>query len=125
MGGLLQVFTGGITVIGALYGGQSLAVGWVAHLFHSVLFSAVLVGALQGSGLERVLGTPHEALGFGVGYGALLWLVGAGLVMPAWLNAAGIATPIPNLQLPSLAVHLIWGGVLSVSLHLLPITRSS
>jgi two-component system OmpR family sensor kinase len=125
MGGLLQVFTGGITVIGALYGGQSLAVGWVAHLFHSMLFSAVLVGALQGSGLERVLGTPHEALGFGVGYGALLWLVGAGLVMPAWLNAAGIATPIPNLQLPSLAVHLIWGGVLSVSLHLLPITRSS
>jgi hypothetical protein len=123
MGGLLQVLTGGITVIGALYGGQSLAVGWVAHLFHSVLFSAVLIGALQRSELERVLGTPHEALGLGVGYGALLWVVGAGLVMPAWLNAVGIVTPIPNLRFPSLAVHLIWGGALGALLHLLPISR--
>lgn len=51
----------------------------MAHLFYSVRFSAVLIGALQRSGLERVVGTPHEALDIGVGYGALLWLVGAGL----------------------------------------------
>jgi two-component system OmpR family sensor kinase len=125
MGSLLQVLTGGITVIGALYGGQSLAVGWVAHLFHSVLFSAVLVGALRRSGLGRGLGTPHEALGLGVGYGALLWVVGAGLVMPAWLSATAVATPIPNLQLPSLAVHLVWGGVLGGLLHLRPVTHPS
>jgi hypothetical protein len=52
----------------------------VAHLFDGVRFPAVLVGALQRTGFERVLGTPLEALGLGVGYGALLWLVGAGLV---------------------------------------------
>lgn len=48
---------------------------------------------------------------FGAGYGALLWFVAAGVVMPLWLRAVGIPAPVPNLGLPSLLNHLFWGVV--------------
>ena len=119
MGALLQVFTGQVAVIGSLYGVRSLPVGWVAHLFHSVLFSTVAVVTIRQTRLAWVVANPRELVATGVGYGLALWLVGASLLMPAWLTAVGASAPIPNLQPVSLVAHLVWGMWLGASLTLL------
>ncbi|MFB6205379.1 MAG: sensor histidine kinase [Haloglomus sp.] len=125
MGGLLQAFTGRIAVIGSLYGVHSLPVGWVAHLFHSVLFATVAVAVLRRTGLGEVVTAPHELLAAGAGYGVVLWAVGASIAMPAWLNAVGVAVAVPNLQVTSLLIHLAWGGTLGVLFWLLPLDPST
>ncbi len=53
----------------------------------------------------------------GAAWGAVLWLVASGLVMPIWLNIVGIATPVPNLSPNSLLAHLLWGTVLAIGTH--------
>ncbi len=119
MGMLLQVFTGRVAVIGSLYGVRSLPVGWVAHLFHSVLFATVAVVTIRRTRLARVGSNPRELVATGAGYGLVLWLVGASLLMPAWLTAVGATASIPTLQPVSLAAHLLWGVWLGASLALL------
>lgn len=55
----------------------------------------------------------------GVIYSLLLWVVAGGVVMGIWLNLLGIPSPIPDLGLPGLVGHLVWGFVLVGSFHLL------
>lgn len=106
MGLLVQFVSGKMAVIGALYGVENVAVGWVTHQFHSVCFGLWFVAATATWARDdpRTLGV------LGAGYGAALWLVAAGLVMPLWLRAVGMPAPVPNLALPSLVSHLVWGG---------------
>ncbi|MFB6304253.1 MAG: ATP-binding protein [Haloferacaceae archaeon] len=112
MGGLVQTTTGGIAVIGALYAGMNVSVGWLTHLFHSVVFGIGFVVALDRTRLGRYCRGVAACAAVGVGYGVLLWLVAAGLVMPLWLRAVGVLAPVPNLGLGSLAGHVAWGAVL-------------
>jgi len=35
--------------------------------------------------------------------------------MPLWLTLVGIQAPLPNLALPSLGNHLLWGLILGGS----------
>jgi len=51
----------------------------------------------------------------GLGWGATLWLVAAGMVMPLWLQVVGVPAPFPNLSPPGLGSHLVWGGVLGTA----------
>jgi hypothetical protein len=120
MGAILQLFSGQIGIIGGLYGVQTVTVGWITHLFHSVVF-AILFAALwnryrSNPPIERVF----EPTLLGAGFGFVLWLVAAGIVMGVWLNLVGIGSPVPNLGLVSLAGHLSWGGVLGIVYTLLP-----
>jgi signal transduction histidine kinase len=111
MGLVAQFVAGQMAVIGALYGVDNVAVGWVSHLFHSVVFALVfVVGTTHGRfrGGRRSVATVAAA---GTGYGIALWLVAAGIVMPLWLRAVGVTAPVPNLQPLSLAGHLVWGCV--------------
>lgn len=113
MGAILQLFSGQIGIIGGLYGVQTLAVGWVAHLFHSVVF-AVLFAALSNRYRDGSAARLVESTALGVGYGFVLWLVAAGVVMSLWLEVVGIGAPLPNFGLVSLAAHLVWGGTLGI-----------
>lgn len=125
MGLLLQAFTGAIPIIGALYGVETMAVGWITHLFHSVVFGVAFAAALSRPHLARIAGTPARTVLLGVGYGVLLWLFAAGVAMPIWLNAVGTPAPIPNLQPMSLLTHVVWGAILAATFLALPATRSS
>ncbi|WP_251331222.1 sensor histidine kinase [Haloplanus pelagicus] len=108
MGLLTQFITGRIGIIGALYGVENAGVGWVTHQFHSVFFALLFVTAT----VPWVRADDwRTTTALGVGYGAALWLVAAGIVMPLWLRMVGIPAPVPNLRFPSLANHLLWGAV--------------
>lgn len=113
MGIFVQSVAGVIPVIGALYGVADPLVGWITHEFHSVVFGLIAAGfvsLLPAGHRERL----SSQLGVTVGWGFLLWLVAAGLIMPIWLNLVGIAAPLPNVSVPSFVGHVLWGVTLAL-----------
>jgi hypothetical protein len=106
-----------MAMIGSLVGAPAL--GWGVHL----VFSAV-IGAGFGLVFGRLLSGWGVALGLGLAYGFIWWILGPLLIMPTWLGmgpAVGAALQRPNLL--SLAGHLVYGGV--TGLVYLAIARSA
>ena len=112
MGIPLTTLQGSIPVIGVLYGSPAPAVGWTVHLFHSLVFGLGFVALLTGTRLVRYRSRAAPTAGIGVAYGVGVWVVAAGLVMPAWLRLLGIQAPVPNLTLAGLVGHVLWGATL-------------
>lgn len=112
MGVYFQLGTDVLPIIGALYGLSNSVVGWITHLFHSVffaiLFSAGCVWFAIGTHANRL----RSAILTGFGWGILLWIVAAGIVMPIWLRLGGVPAPLPDLSLTGLLSHTIWGIIL-------------
>lgn len=115
MGGFYQVSTGAMPVIGALYGVEHAGIGWVTHLFHSVIFALLFATGCRAKRVERSVSTVAGAGLFGIGWGAVLWLVAAGVVMPLWLVAIGEPATVPTLDASGLVAHTLWGLVLGGS----------
>jgi hypothetical protein len=120
MGLILQTFTGELGIIGALYGIQTNVVGWITHLFHSVVFGTVFVAAATVDTLNHFAETLSGTVTLGILYGMLLWLVAAGIVMGVWLNLVGIPASIPNLGIMSLISHTVWGALVGILIFVLP-----
>ncbi|WP_435195477.1 hypothetical protein [Natronomonas sp. EA1] len=112
-GALLQA-TGGLPTIGALYGAETLVGGWVAHLFHSLLFGLAFAGLSTAAPFRQYAARVLPAMGLGIAYGVSLWLVLATVVMPLWLTAMGLQTPI-GFDLVSLVGHVGFGAVLGAT----------
>jgi cytochrome c biogenesis protein CcdA len=102
--------------IAGLYGqAGNLAVGWIAHVVHGTLFGILFAVILADPGLYRLTHWRWKTTAFGVVYGLVLGVVGAGIVMPAWLAMVGIEqqTPTPpDVSLNSLVWHAIYGFML-------------
>ena len=119
MGALVQVVLGQMTAIGALYtlGDPNLTVGWVAHLFHSVLFGAVFALARGPELAERFVDGYPAGLVSGLAFGTALWAVNIVFVWPIWQNSVGLgvaAPPVPNLAVQPLVGHLVYGALLGL-----------
>jgi two-component system OmpR family sensor kinase len=112
MGGFYAITTDTIPVIGALYGVSDPVIGWVAHLFHSVVFALLFVAGRSYVSARRQVRGAFESVVVGMTWGVALWLVAAGVVMPLWLRAVGVASSFPELPPVGLVAHLLWGGVL-------------
>lgn len=88
----------------------NLPLGFAVHLFHGAVFGLLFAG------LATVvdLGDLARSVGAGLGYGVVVWVVAAVLVMPLWLGAVGFANapPFPNVAVPSLLWHAVYGLVL-------------
>jgi hypothetical protein len=90
---------------------DSLAIGWIYHLFNSALIGA-LFGWIFGG---RIAGL-GSGFGWGAGYGFIWWVLGALVLMPMLLGMPAFAP----LQMPmmrpvafaSLAGHLMFGLIL-------------
>lgn len=94
-----------IPMVAALVGSDSTAVGWVVHLLISAFFGlvfAVVVGQLRTGMVGATV--------LGVGYGAVLWVVGPLLLMPARLGMPLFV--VDDMALRSLVGHLVFGLVL-------------
>ena len=101
--------------IAGLYGQTgNLVAGWFAHLAHGTLFGMIFALVLSDPGLYRVTEWYWKTTVAGVVFGMMLAIVGAGIIMPIWLGFAGFPTPpsIPNVTVPMLIWHLIYGLVL-------------
>ncbi|MFC7082029.1 hypothetical protein [Halorussus caseinilyticus] len=109
--GVLLQTLGTMPVIASLYGMESALAGWMAHLFHSVVFALVFAAAVVRTDYRDAGLGPITALG--AGYGVALWFVAAAVVMPLWMGALGMDAPaIPNLDANSLVGHVLYGAVL-------------
>jgi two-component system OmpR family sensor kinase len=112
MGLSVQAFGSGLPIIGALYGVESAAVGWITHLFHSVVFALLFVAVTSWPPLRDRTGSVPAVTGIGIAWGLLLAFVAAGVLMPAWLDAVGFDAMLPNISTPGLLGHVLWGLVL-------------
>lgn len=92
----------------------SLVVGWIAHLARGTLFGTVFAGLMADPGFSRVSDSTQKSIVAAVGFGVVLAIAGAGILMPIWLGVAGFPTPpsIPNVTPPLLVWHANYGVVL-------------
>ena len=92
---------------------DSLAVGWVYHLFNSAV-----IGALFGLVLGRGGLGYGGALAKGIGYGIFWWILGGQILMPLFLGMAPFAAlqmaPMRPVAMMSLLGHVIFGGILGL-----------
>lgn len=108
--------------IPAMYGiaGPALLAGWVLHLFHGVVLGLAYVAFIQLPPLREPARRVGGAVGLGIGYGVLLTILLAGLVMPIWLSAVGFpgAPPFPNIVIPDTIMSLVGHIVYAVPVAL-------
>jgi hypothetical protein len=99
---------GMIPMIAMLVGSESVVVGWIVHLGIAAFIGATFA-LLLGSRANR----PGVAAVLGLGYGAVWWVLGPLLIMPARL---GMPTFMFNdMTTKSLVGHLVYGTVLGVT----------
>ena len=107
---LLQV--GGLPRIAGIVGGSSAVLGLAVHLL-----IAVVLGASYGVAFRHEGTSGEAALGWGLSYGLLWWLLGNGTLLPVLLGdppewtAAGLAAGFP-----SLIGHLAYGAGVGLTL---------
>ncbi|SIR50751.1 hypothetical protein SAMN05421858_2560 [Haladaptatus litoreus] len=111
--GILMQSMGMMPTIASLYGLDGATMGWVAHLFHSIVFGLLFGGIVTMTRLRKYADRIAPTTGLGAVYGVLLWFVAATIVMPLWLGAVGMEMPpVPNFDPMSLVGHLVYGVVL-------------
>lgn len=86
--------------------------GWVVHLSHSAVFGVGFAAVARVSPVDCE--TSPRSVVAGTGYGVVVWVVAAALLMPVWLGAVGspASPPFPNFAPPSLLWHAVFGAVL-------------
>ena len=108
--GALMAMMGMLPMVASIVGSKSALVGFVYHMFNSVIIGA-LFGLILG-GLSRTYG--RGAL-FGLLYGVVWWVLGPMILMPLLLGmgSEGIASQFGAAfsapMLMSLVGHLIYG----------------
>ncbi len=105
--GALMHTMGMMPMVAMLIGSQSIAVGWIVHLAISVFVGGTFALVTAGKTLSR----GGSALA-GTGYGALWWVLGPLLIMPARLGMKLLA--VSSMTMQSLAGHLMYGLVLGL-----------
>lgn len=101
--------------IPGLYGLEgSLVAGWALHLVHGALFGLVFAVVMDDPSLVRVSDYVWKSTIAGVVFGLVLAIVGMGVIMPMWSQAAGLslAMDIPFVTAPLLVGHLVFGAVI-------------
>src|SRR5687767_7234837 len=119
-GAIMQVMTaptpdGGavpmMAMVAMVVKSDSIAAGWIYHLFNSVVIAAVY-GWLVA---PRVSGYA-AGLGFGALYGAAWWVLGGLMLMPLALGMPAFApllmAPMVPVAIGSLIGHLVFGVIL-------------
>jgi hypothetical protein len=103
----------GLAIIGALYGIESAVVGWITHLFHSVVFALLFVALTSWAPLRDRTESILSVTVLGVAWAVVLALVAAGLLMPVWISAVGVGDLVfPNVTETGVMGHVLWGLVL-------------
>lgn len=111
MGLIMHFVMNAMPLVGALYGQPTVLPGWIAHLFHSVVFALIFAAIVARTSFREygLLGL----IGLGAVYGIVLEIVAAGFVLPLWANAVGAGPlPVPFLVPIGFLTHLVYGVLL-------------
>jgi hypothetical protein len=117
MGLVADALTGAVPVIGALYGVADPLVGWVTHIFHTLVFGLFYAGLLSAAP-ARVDRGHVGRIAVALVWASALWFFAAGIVMPIWLGLVGVTAPVPMLAPSALLTHLLWGALLGATYSL-------
>lgn len=96
-------------MVAQLVGSESIVVGWLVHLFNSALFGAIFTVVFA-----RWLPKPVPAVVLGMAYGVVWWVLGALLIMPAWLGMNEMIFELTTTAWQSLMGHLVYGLLLGL-----------
>lgn len=103
--GVMMTVMGMMPMVAMLVGSESLAVGWVVHLAISAF-----LGAVFGVLLASQVGSFAVGAVLGLLYGAVLWVLGPLLIMPAQMGMPLFTVNAAAVN--SLVGHLVFGLVL-------------
>ncbi|HCT76643.1 MAG TPA: hypothetical protein DGT23_08655 [Micromonosporaceae bacterium] len=109
MFGILMQMMDMIGMVAMLVNSKSIAVGWLVHLFNSALFGAIFA-VVFGRWANKLV----PAIGIGLVYGVIWWVLGALLIMPAWLGMNDMIFKLTTTAWQSLMGHLLYGLLLGV-----------
>lgn len=110
---IVMIATESLPTVAELAGGTSPIVGFLVHMFVSVL-----IGAAYGVLFRHELTSLHTALGWGVVYGAVWWILGPLTLMPLLLGLElQWSLEAATVNFPSLIGHLLYGVVLALVFH--------
>lgn len=101
--------------VAGLYGLEgSLVAGWIAHLVHGTVFGLIFAVVLTDPMLSAARKTTVRTVVAALVFGLVLAVAGAGVLMPMWLEAVGVASEgtIPRISLALTVWHGIYGLVL-------------
>lgn len=100
-----------MAMVAMIVGSSSVAVGWVYHLFNSMVIGAIF-GVIFGSRATSF----GSGVGLGALYGMVWWILGALILMPVFLGMSPFAPlmmpPMRMVAVGSLMGHLIFGAAL-------------
>ena len=119
--GVLMTMRDMMPMVAQLVGSDAVGVGWLVHLFNSALFGAIF--AVLFGRLAQSFG---PAITIGLVYGVAWWVLGALVIMPAWLGMSEMIFQVGQDQWWSLVGHLLYGlllGVVFVLLHRRMVSR--
>jgi hypothetical protein len=98
-------------MVASVVGSDSIAIGWIYHLFNSAVIGALFAG-LFGSRIHGYAG----GLSFGALWGVFWWVLGGLILMPMLLGMPAFAplrmAPMRSVALASLIGHLVYGLIL-------------
>ncbi|WP_253904252.1 DUF6789 family protein [Arthrobacter sp. Br18] len=106
--GALMAMMGMLPMIASLIGSTSAAVGFIVHLVISILIGLVLT--IPGAGL--LTGSLVKSAFIGLVYGALWWVLGPLVIMPAMMGMPVLT--LGGSSLMSLVGHLMYGLILGL-----------
>ncbi len=106
--GIMMQMMGMIPMVAMLVGSEAVVVGWVVHLAISA-FIGLTFALLLGSRANK----PGTAAVLGLAYGAVWWVLGPLLIMPARLGMPTFA--LNDMTTQSLIGHLVYGAILGIT----------
>ncbi len=110
---LVMLQTGVLTSVAGLVGASSGVAGFVVHLLIAILIGASYGLLFRGRSYDR-----GSALGWGLSYGFVWWVLGALTLMPVLLGTAPDWTAARAAELTSsLMGHLAYGAALGLSFY--------
>jgi uncharacterized membrane protein YagU involved in acid resistance len=105
--GIIMQATDVMPMVADLISDPSTGLGWLVHLFNSALFGAIFAVLFS-----RWIARPGAAIGLGLVYGIAWWVLGALVIMPAWLGMSEMIFQVGGDQWWSLLGHLLYGLLL-------------
>ncbi|MFN2421785.1 MAG: hypothetical protein ABR527_10495 [Gemmatimonadota bacterium] len=100
-----------MTMVAMVVKSDSIAIGWLYHLFNSAV-----IGGLFGLLLGGRVGSLGGGLGWGALWGVLWWVLGGLILMPLLLDMKAFAplamSPMRMVAVASLVGHLLYGLIL-------------